>query len=101
MRCCRIRSPTVATRQRLIACVPGMVVFCSTRLQEIAFKEKRTGDARDSWYIREGFEGLLEEGLGVHYPPGEALLADDRAKVQCDTPLFPPASKLQHSLSCS
>ncbi|CAM9388149.1 unnamed protein product, partial [Laminaria digitata] len=47
---------------------------------EIAYKEKRAGDARDSWYIREGFESLLEEGLGKHYPPGEALQADVDAK---------------------
>lgn len=31
--------------------------------QEVAYKEKRAGDVRDSWYIREGFERLLEEGL--------------------------------------
>lgn len=48
--------------------------------QEVAYKEKRAGDARDSWYMREGFEGLLEEGLGKNYPPGEAMQADAEAK---------------------
>lgn len=66
---------------RACALAPCMMVP-----QEIAFKEKREGDARDSWYIRAGFEGLLEEGLGKHYPPGEALQADadakDRAKAR-------------------
>ena len=63
----------------------GVFSFLILTPQEIAYKEKRAGDARDSWYIREGFEGLLEEGLGKHYPPGEALQADadakDRAKA--------------------
>lgn len=57
-------------------------------IQEIAYKEKRAGDARDSWYIREGFEGLLEEGLGKHYPPGEALLADANAKDRAKASIY-------------
>lgn len=73
-------------------------------LQEIAYKEKRAGDARDSWYIREGFEGLLEEGLGKHYPPGEALQADaeakDRAKVGFLIAVFMAASMLIKKKSC-
>lgn len=44
--------------------------------QEIAYKEKRSGDARDSWYMREGFQGLLEEGVGKYYAPGEAPIGD-------------------------
>ncbi|CAM9610593.1 unnamed protein product [Ascophyllum nodosum] len=50
------------------------------KIQEIAYKEKRAGDARDSWYIRQGFEGLLEEGLGKHDSSGEASQGDADAE---------------------
>ena len=77
-------SQQVLTRVFLDLCALVLFLLLPT-LQEIAYKEKRAGDARDSWYIREGFENLLEEGLGKHYPPGEALQADadakDRAKA--------------------
>lgn len=66
--------PTDVRRQSTSPC-------CS---QEIAYKEKRLGDARDSWYMRSGYEALLEEGIGDYYPPGEAVAngsAKDRSKV--------------------
>ncbi|CAM9610522.1 unnamed protein product, partial [Ascophyllum nodosum] len=48
--------------------------------EEIAYKEKRAGDARDSWYIRKGFEELLEEGLGKHDSSGETSQGDADAE---------------------
>lgn len=54
--------------------------------QEIAYKEKRPGDVRDSWYIRPGFESLLDETLDHQHHSGEGPPADadtkDRAKVR-------------------
>lgn len=49
-----------------LGCAPPvlvLLVFLLLLAQEVAYKEKRPGDVRDSWYIREGFESLLEEGL--------------------------------------
>ena len=59
--------------------------YCDATTQEIAYKEKRAGDVRDSWYIRPGFESLLDESLDHQHHSGEASPADadtkDRAKV--------------------
>lgn len=56
------------------------------KIQEVAYKEKRAGDVRDSWYIRPGFESLLDETLDHQHHSGEASPADaeakDRAKVR-------------------
>lgn len=49
-------------------------------VQEVAYKEKRSGDARDSWYIREGFEALLEEGIDKFDPSGDTLPNDAAAQ---------------------
>lgn len=61
-------------------------VLLSMSTQEVAYKEKRAGDVRDSWYIRPGFESLLDEALDLHHRSGEASPADadkkDRAKVR-------------------
>eukprot|EP00903_Cladosiphon_okamuranus_P016661 g15364.t1 len=58
------------------------------KIQEIAYKEKRPGDVRDSWYIRPGFESLLDETLDHQHHSGEASPADadpkDRAAKATD-----------------
>lgn len=53
----------------------------SLSTQEVAYKEKRAGDVRDSWYIRPGFESLLDETLDHHHHhSGEASPADAETK---------------------
>lgn len=49
-------------------------------IQELAYKEKRSGDARDSWYMREGFESLLEEGMDKEEQNGEATAGEAAAQ---------------------